>query len=63
MALVGEIEELKRARASFIQQVQGMLDSHKSILDHMRGDAPASEPPPAADNVSFLAPPVSSKKK
>ena len=62
MHLVGEIEELKRARASFQQQLQAILDQHKSMLEHMRGEPQAAEPP-AADNVSFLAPPVSSKKK
>ena len=59
---MGEIEELKRARAGFMQQLQALLEQHRSILEHMRGDAPVSEPPPAADNVSFLAPPVSKKK-
>jgi cell division initiation protein len=61
MQLVGEIEELKRARASFQQQLQALLDQHKSILDHMRGEPQPAEPP-AADNVSFLAPPASKKK-
>jgi cell division initiation protein len=62
LQLVGEIEELKRARASFQQQLQAILDQHKSMLEHMRGEPQPAEPP-AADNVSFLAPPVSSKKK
>ena len=62
MALVGEIEELKRARASFLQQLQSLLDTHKSILDHMRGEPPQAAEPAAADNVSFLAPPVTKKK-
>src|SRR5581483_11129086 len=62
LQLVGEIEELKRARAGFVQQLQALIDQHRSILDHMRGQTPASEPPPAADNVSFLAPPISKKK-
>jgi len=61
MALVGEIEELKRARGSFLQQLQSLLDMHKSILDQMRGDPQAAEPA-AGDNVSFLAPPVNKKK-
>ena len=63
--LIGEIDELKRARASFVQQLGAMIETHKSILDHIRGEVQASEPapPPAAgDNVSFLAPPVSKKK-
>ena len=60
LQLVGEIEELKRARASFVQQLQGMLDMHKSLLDQMRGEQPTE--PPAGDNVSFLAPPATKKK-
>jgi cell division initiation protein len=61
MALVGEIEELKRARGAFVQQLQSLLDSHRSILDQMRGEPQATEPA-AGDNVSFLAPPVNKKK-
>ena len=61
MALVGEIEELKRARGAFLQQLQSLLDTHKSILDQMRGDLQPAEPA-AGDNVSFLAPPVNKKK-
>jgi len=64
MQLIGEIDELKRAKASFVQQLSAMLETHKSFLDHVRGDAISSEPPPApaGDNVSFLAPPVAKKK-
>ena len=63
MALVGEIEELKRARGSFMQQLQSLLDSHKSLLDHMRGEPQPAEPAGSgADNVSFMAPPVTKKK-
>jgi cell division initiation protein len=61
MALVGEIEELKRARGAFVQQLQSLLDSHRSILDQLRGEPQATEPA-AGDNVSFLAPPVNKKK-
>ena len=61
--LIQEIDELKRARASFIQQLSGIVETHKSILDHIRGEQPQSEPPPATgDNVSFLAPPAAKKK-
>lgn len=62
--LIQEIDELKRARASFLQQLGGILDTHKSLLEHVRGEPAQSDPPtPAAgDNVSFLAPPVSKKK-
>jgi cell division initiation protein len=64
LQLITEIDELKRARQSFIQTLGQMIETHKSILDHIKGDAQASEPPPpkAGDNVSFLAPPVSKKK-
>ena len=63
LQLIQEIDELKRARSSFIQQLGGILDSHKAILEHIRGEPQRSEPPPATgDNVSFLAPPVSKKK-
>ena len=61
--LIQEIDELKRARASFIQQLSGIVETHKSILDHIRGDQTQSEPPPrTGDNVSFLAPPAAKKK-
>jgi hypothetical protein len=63
LQLIGEIDELKRARASFLQQVSAMIETHKAILDHIKGETQASEPPPATgDNISFLAPPVSKKK-
>ena len=64
LQLIGEIDELKRSRASFIQQLQAILDQHKASLEHIKGDvAQQSEPPPpAGDNVSFLAPPVAKKK-
>jgi cell division initiation protein len=66
MQLIGEIDELKRARASFVQQLSSSVDAGRSVLDHIRGESTAqSEPPPAmpADNLSFLAPPVSKKTK
>jgi cell division initiation protein len=63
LQLVQEIDELKRARGSFIQQLGAIIETHKSLLDHIRGEQPQSEPPPATgDNVSFLAPPASKKK-
>lgn len=61
--LIQEIDELKRARMSFMQQLAGIIESHRALLDHLRGDLAQSEPPPvAADNLSFLAPPVAKKK-
>ena len=65
LQLIQEIDELKRARATYLQQMQGMLDAHRTLLDGIRGEAPA----PAAvddaaaraavpsDNVSFFAAP------
>ena len=66
MQLIQEIDELKRAKAGFVQQLQSLLDTHRSILDHVRGEAQASEAqaaPRVDDNVSFLAPPASKKSK
>jgi len=64
MQLIQEIDELKRARGSFIQQLSAIIETHKSLLEHIKGEQPQSEPPPpaAGDNVSFLAPPASKKK-
>jgi cell division initiation protein len=63
LQLIQEIDELKRARGSFIQQLGAIIDTHKSILEHIRGEQPQSEPPPpTGDNVSFLAPPAAKKK-
>ena len=65
LQLIQEIDELKRARASFMQQLGAILETHKSLLDHVRGEPVHSEPPPpkvADDNVSFLAPPIGKKK-
>lgn len=65
LQLIQEIDELKRARASFIQQLGAILETHKGLLDHVRGEPQHSEPPPAPkvdDNVSFLAPPAAKKK-
>jgi cell division initiation protein len=59
LQLIGEIDELKRARAGFIQQLSSIIDAHKSVLDQIRGEAaePRKEAP-VSDNVSFLAPPT-----
>lgn len=63
MQLIQEIDELKRAKASFMQQLAAILESHKSLLEQVRGEPQQSNPPqPAADNVSFLAPPAVKKK-
>jgi cell division initiation protein len=60
LQLVAEIDELKRTRMSFIQQLVGLLDTHRALLDSVRGEPAAEAPkdPKASDNVSFLAPPT-----
>jgi cell division initiation protein len=59
LQLIGEIDELKRAKSSFVQQLGALVDSHKSLLDQIRGEAPeAKKEGPVSDNVSFLAPPT-----
>jgi cell division initiation protein len=63
MQLINEIDELKRSKASFLQQMTSILETHRSIVDHIRGEPTASEPPPSTgDNLSFLAPPAAKKK-
>ena len=63
MQLIAEIDELKRTKNSFVQNLSAMLETHKVMLDHVRGEPAASEPPPVVgDNVSFLAPPAAKKK-
>jgi cell division initiation protein len=59
LQLIKEIDDLKRTRMTFVQQLSSLLDTHKALLDSARGD-PAAPPgaPPADDNVSFLAPPT-----
>jgi cell division initiation protein len=62
LSLIGEIEELKRAKTSFVSQLASLIETHRAMLDQVRS-ADAQEPPrvqvPAVgDNVSFLAPPT-----
>ena len=64
MQLITEIDELKRARASFIQQLASLVDTHMQLLNGIRGEPPQpGEPPAQGDNVSFFAPPVTKAKK
>jgi cell division initiation protein len=67
LQLIQEIDDLKRSRITFLQQLSSLLDTHKALIDSARGEpaAPpaqqrgaAAPPPPADDNVSFLAPPT-----
>jgi len=60
MQLIGEIDELRRARASFVQQHASLVDMHRSLLDAIRGEQPAAEQRKTetpGDNVSFFAAP------
>jgi cell division initiation protein len=61
LQLVGEIEELKRAKTAFVSQLAALIETHRAMLETHRSQD-AQEPPrvnvPAqGDNVSFLAPP------
>jgi cell division initiation protein len=60
LQLIGEIDELKRARATFVQQLSSLVEAHKSLLEAMTGTTDPAVPkaPPAPDNVSFFAPPT-----
>ena len=54
------IDDLKRTRQTFVQQLSSLLDTHKALLESARGE-PATAAPgatPVDDNVSFLAPPT-----
>ncbi len=57
LQLIKEIDDLKRTRQTFVQQLSSLLDTHKALLDSARGE-PAAAPgaAPVDDNVSFLAP-------
>ena len=60
LQLIKEIDDLKRTRQTFVQQLSSLLDTHKALLESARGE-PATAAPGAApvdDNVSFLAPPT-----
>ncbi len=59
LQLIQDIDDLKRSRLGFLQQLASLLDTHKALLDSARGD-PAAAPgaAPVDDNVSFLAPPT-----
>ena len=59
LQLIQEIDELKRARSGFVQQLAAVVDSHKALLDQIRGQMPEpKKEAPVSDNVSFLAPPT-----
>ena len=73
LALMQDIEELKRGKAVFFAQLSAAVEGHKAMLDAMRASEQQqpqqSAPPPPAQpkapqhsesesNVSFLAPPT-----
>ena len=59
LQLIKEIDDLKRTRQIFVQQLSSLLDTHKALLDSARGEpATAAGAAPVDDNVSFLAPPT-----
>ena len=59
LQLIKEIDDLKRTRQTFVQQLSSLLDTHKALLDSARGEpATAAGAAPVDDNVSFLAPPT-----
>ena len=56
LQLIKEIDDLKRLRLTFLQQLSSLLDTHKALVDSVRGDPATS--PGAEDNVSFFAAPT-----
>jgi cell division initiation protein len=60
LQLIGEIEELKRLKTSFLSQLGALIETHRAMLDASRSAEAAAEPPrvpvpQVGDNVSFLA--------
>jgi cell division initiation protein len=53
VAIVDEINELKRQRVQFESQLRGTIDSHLKLLDVMRTEAPSAR---VEDKVAFLPP-------
>src|SRR5712692_5663871 len=43
LQLIKEIDDLKRTRQTFVQQLSSLLDTHKALLDSARGE-PAAAP-------------------
>ena len=62
LQLIGDIEELKRAKTAFVSQLQAVIETHRSMLETVRSsdaqEPPRVQVPSVGDNVSFLAPPV-----
>ena len=58
LQLISEIDELKRARATFIVQLTSLVEGHRTLLNAMTGEADKSKPATGGDNVAFFAPPA-----
>ena len=66
LQLINEIDELKRARATFIAQLSSLVEGHKTLLAAMTGmpsaaDDKSKSAAAGPDNVSFFAPPSSKR--
>jgi cell division initiation protein len=57
LSLIGEIDELKRSKATFASQLGSMIEAHRAMLEAMSGEANKGAPSGSGDNLSFLAPP------
>ena len=58
LQLIKDVDDLKRIRQTFVQQLSSLLDTHKALIDSARGEPAAPGAAPVDDNVSFLAPPT-----
>ncbi|MBS2023771.1 MAG: DivIVA domain-containing protein [Deltaproteobacteria bacterium] len=63
MQLIVEIDELKRNRTMFMSQLASLIDTHKAMLDAIRGaeGQEGQKAPVVGENVSFLSPPASKR--
>jgi len=59
LQLINEIDELKRSKSTFVSQLAALIESHRALLEALRGD-PAKAGP--GDNVSFFAPPTKASR-
>jgi cell division initiation protein len=58
LQLIKDVDDLKRIRQTFVQQLSSLLDTHKALIESARGEPAAPGATPVDDNVSFLAPPT-----
>ena len=57
LQLIKDVDDLKRIRQTFVQQLSSLLDTHKALIESARGEPPGASTA-VDDNVSFLAPPT-----